>query len=192
MSCLLPQSGYKYSYKDYLQWSPEERWEIIQGVPYLMSPAPSTEHQSISARLVAQLVQFAMDKPCRVFHAPFDVRLPQGNEKDEDIDTVVQPDITVVCDSSKLDEKGLRGAPDLVVEILSLATAKKDLSEKFNLYEKNGVREYWVVFPKEKALDIYHLNEEGVYDKTGNYFAGDIMKCDIFPGLEIDLAKVFA
>lgn len=192
MPSMVPKSSDKYTYGDYLQWQQDERWEIIHGVPYLMSPAPSTEHQSISAMLVAKLVQFAANKPCRIFHAPFDVRLPRKNENDEEIDTVVQPDISVICNPNKLDEKGCKGAPDLVVEILSLSTAKKDLSEKFDLYEKSGVREYWVVFPKEKAMEVYHLNEEGIYEKTGTYIASDIMKCDIFPGLEIDLEKVFA
>jgi len=192
MSMSAPKPNRKYTYGDYLKWPDEERWEIIDGVPYDMSPAPSTEHQRISTRLLGQLIPFAANKPCNIFHAPFDVRLPRGNEKDEEIDTVVQPDICVICDPAKIDARGCKGAPDLVVEILSHATAKKDLSEKFNLYEKCGVKEYWVVFPKEKVLDVYHLNDENIYEKTGAYFATDIMECGLFPGLTINLGTVFA
>ncbi|WP_054693743.1 Uma2 family endonuclease [Syntrophomonas palmitatica] len=192
MSMSAPRPGRKYTYGDYLKWPDEERWEIIDGVPYEMSPAPSTEHQRVSTQLLGQLIPFAANKPCNIFHAPFDVRLPWGNEKDEEIDTVVQPDICVICDPAKIDARGCKGAPDLVIEILSHATAKKDLSEKYNLYEKCGVREYWVVFPKEKVLDVYHLNDNGIYDKTGTYFDSDIMECELFPGLAIKLEDVFA
>lgn len=192
MAMSSPKPDRKYTYDDYLHWPDEERWEIINGVPYDMSPAPSTEHQTISTQLLGQLITFAANKPCRVFHAPFDVRLPRGNEKDEEIDTVVQPDICVICDPARLDTRGCKGAPDLVVEIISPATAKKDLAEKFNLYEKSGVKEYWVVFPKDQVINVYHLNEASVYDKTGSFSAADTLPCELFPGLEIDLARVFA
>lgn len=192
MSVLSPKPEKKYTYSDYLQWLEEERWEIINGMPYLMSPAPSTEHQRISTRLVAALEQFAGDRSCSIFHAPFDVRLPRQNEPDENIDTVVQPDIVVVCDRNKLDSRGCKGAPDLVVEIISLSTAKKDLNEKFNLYERSGVREYWVVWPNFQAIDIYHLNDEGKYEKTTSYVPGDILNTELFPGLEIIVEKIFA
>jgi len=192
MSMSSPQPDRKYTYGDYLHWPDEERWEIIDGVPYDMSPAPSTDHQIISIQLLGQLIAFATNKSCRVFHAPFDVRLPRGNESDDEINTVVQPDICVICDPAKLDARGCKGAPDLVVEIISPATAKKDLAEKFSLYEKSGVKEYWVVFPKDQVLNVYHLNETRVYDKTGAYSAADNLPCELFPGLEINLARVFA
>ena len=192
MSISSPKPDRKYTYGDYLHWPDEERWEIINGVPYDMSPAPSTEHQNISAQLLGQLIAFAANKSCRVFHAPFDVRLPRRKEKDEEIDTVVQPDLCVICDPTRLDAQGCKGAPDLVVEIISPATAKKDLAEKYNLYEKSGVKEYWVVFPKDKVLQVYHLNDKDIYEKTGTYYADDTLPCELFPGLEIDLARVFA
>ena len=180
-----------YTYADYLEWPDDERWEIIEGAPYNMSPAPGTEHQQILVALLLPLANYFKDRNCQVFPAPFDVRLPRGDEKDEEISTVVQPDITVVFDSSKLDKKGCKGVPDIVVEILSHSTAKKDLSEKFNLYEKNGVQEYWIIFPWEKAIDIYYLNQDKRYEKTTTYFARNILTSDLFPNLEIDLAQVF-
>ncbi|MDD3269795.1 MAG: Uma2 family endonuclease [Syntrophomonadaceae bacterium] len=192
MSILSPESSTNYTYSDYLKWPEEERWEIINGVPYLMSPAPSTEHQRISTRLIAQLELFAADKPCSIFHAPFDVRLPRQDEPDEDVNTVVQPDIVVVCDQNKLDSRGCKGAPDLLVEIISLSTAKKDLNEKFNLYERSGVREYWIVWPNFQAIDIYHLNEQGKYEKIASFSPGDTLSSKLIPGLDIKVERVFA
>ena len=101
-----------YTYRDYLGWPDAERWELIRGEPWLMSPAPSPVHQTISTELVTQIALHLRNRPCRVFHAPFDVRLPKGDEADESVDTVVQPDIAIVCDEGKLDEHGCRGAPD--------------------------------------------------------------------------------
>ena len=181
----------KYSYADYLNWPDEERWEIIAGVPYLMTPAPLTEHQEVSMALLLQLGAFFQNKSCKVFHAPFDVRLAALDAKDESIENVVQPDIVVICDQSKLDKRGCKGAPDMVIEILSQATAKKDLNEKFNLYERSGIKEYWVVFPSDQALDIYALDEDGKYQKKASFFRDDILKTELFPGLEIDMKDVF-
>ncbi len=181
----------RYTYADYLSWPDGERWEIIAGEPYSMSPAPSRQHQQILGALFAKFYYYLEDKACRVYPAPFDVRLFQENDKHDEIDTVVQPDIVVVCDDKKLDDKGCKGAPDLIIEIISQSTAKKDLNEKFNLYERCGVKEYWVVFPWEKAVDIYRLNQNKRYEKTSTYFAGDALNSALFPGLEIDLAQVF-
>jgi len=181
----------KYKYGDYLKWPEEERWEIINGIPYLMSPAPSRGHQRISIKLSYQFEDYLKDKSCEVYVSPFDVRLPVGEEKDEEIETVVQPDIVVVCDLDKLDDRGCKGAPDIIVEILSPATAKKDLNEKFNLYEQVGVREYWVVFPLEKVVDVYQLNANNKYEKSGSYFHTDKVKTGVIDGLEIDLSLVF-
>jgi Uma2 family endonuclease len=180
-----------YTYAEYLHWPNDERWEIIDGEPYLMSPAPLTEHQRILRELVIQLGQFLRNKPCQVFPAPFDVRLPRGEENDNEIDTVVQPDIVVVCDPAKIDKRGCKGAPDLVIEILSYSTAKKDLNEKFNLYERVGVKEYWVVFPGEAVIEIYQLDENMKYSKTGTYQDNDHIKLGILPELDIDLGLVF-
>lgn len=191
MSISSPKPDKKYTYADYLQWPDEERWELIDGVPYDMSPAPSTKHQAISMELGGQLWSFFHDKECRVFAAPFDIRLPQGEEKDEDIENVVQPDLSVICDRRKLDERGCKGAPNLVIEIISPSTAKKELNEKFNLYERSRVPEYWVVFPEFNVIVVYSLDSEGKYQKTGDYAAGQILNSELFPGLEINLEDVF-
>jgi Uma2 family endonuclease len=180
------------TYADYLTWPDDERWEIINGVPSLMGPAPFTEHQRILRELFVPLALYFKDKQCQIFPAPFDVRLPQGDEKDKEISTVVQPDIVVICDQNKLDEKGCKGAPDLVIEILSSSTAKKDLNEKFNLYERSGVLQYWVVFPKFRVIDIYSLDETGLYEKTRSFSTGEQISSELFPGLEIDLDVVFS
>ena len=133
----------RYTYADYMAWEDGERWEIIEGVPYLMSPAPTWVHQGISGELFLQIATFLKGKPCKVYAAPFDVRLfPADDDSD---DTVVQPDIVVVCDRSKLDRSGCRGAPDMLVEILSPSTARHDQLVKLQLYKKAGVREYWIV-----------------------------------------------
>ncbi|MBI4778088.1 Uma2 family endonuclease [Candidatus Desantisbacteria bacterium] len=130
----------RFTYGDYLKWPDEERWELIDGVAYDMSPAPSRRHQEVVGELFRQFATYLLGKSCKVYVAPFDVRLPECDEADEDIITVVQPDIIVVCDRDKLDDKGGRGAPDIVIEILSPWTAKKDLRTKYNLYERHRVR----------------------------------------------------
>lgn len=190
----LPSSkpGKKFTYSDYLKWDDGLRWELIEGVPYLMSPAPNREHQRILVQLLTQLNVYLQDKNCEVYPAPFEVRLPAEDEKDEDIITVVQPDITVICDRDKLDDRGCKGAPDLIIEILSPATAKKDLHEKFDLYEKHKVKEYWTVFPLDKVIDIYQLNDNGKYEKTGTYFKNDQIPVSLFADFSIELRRVFS
>ncbi len=191
MSMPSSKLGVKYTYSDYLKWPEGERWELIDGVPYLMSPGPSIEHQGISGEIFRQFANYLFDKTCNVFTAPLDIRIPAADEKDEDINTVVQPDIVVLCDKGKLDKKGYRGAPVLVVEILSPSTTKKDLSEKYALYERSGVKEYWVVFPRDQVLDVYLLDEEGKYQKDASYEKDGRVKPSIFEDLEIDLNLVF-
>ena len=131
-----------YTYGDYLRWDDGERWELIDGVAYNMTPAPNRRHQAILRELSYQFTAFLAGKPCEVYFSPFDVRLPEHNEKDEEVTTVVQPDLVVICDPDKLDDRGCRGAPDLVNEILSPSTSRKDMKTKLELYEKRGVREY--------------------------------------------------
>lgn len=191
MSMSFPKSDKKYSYADYLNWPDGERWEIIDGIPYDMSPAPSTKHQLITLELGRQFANYLLDKECRAIIAPFDIRIPSGDEKDEDIQTVVQPDIVVICDRSKLDDKGYRGAPGLIIEILSPSTSKKDLQEKYRLYERSGVKEYWVVFPREELVEVYQITNEMRYLKTGTYQIDDRITVGILPELEIDLGLVF-
>lgn len=160
---LAPQE--RYAYRHYRTWPDSERWELIEGRAWAMSPAPARRHQKISGRLLSQLLILLEGEKCEAYSAPFDVLLPEGDEADDDVACVVQPDILVICDKSKLRDYGARGAPDLVVEILSPSTSRKDLNEKFRLYEKHGVREYWIVDPVGKWLCVYCLGAEGRYDE---------------------------
>lgn len=182
-----------YSYADYLTWQFEERVELIKGRLFKMSPSPSVRHQEVSANMFFELRKQLDSNPCKIFSAPFDVRLPRANEDSETSLSVVQPDICVICDLSKLDEKGCVGAPDLVVEILSPSTSRKDTRDKFELYQEAGVKEYWIVHPYEKTLIINRLNTDGLYETAGRLLGeGDQAESKVFKGLEVDLEKVFA
>ena len=145
----------RFTYKDYLSWPEEERYEIIEGEAYSMTPAPGREHQKICMELILQFGNFLRDKPCELYTAPFDVRLKSGKEKEDNISTVVQPDISVICDKKKLDDKGCLGAPDLIIEIISPSTASRDFKEKLDLYDKHGVKEYWIVDPATKIVMVF-------------------------------------
>jgi len=182
----LPDESQLYTYADYCGWGDEERWELIDGIPFAMAPAPSTAHQSISSVLHGKLFAFLEGKPCKVFHAPFDVRLNSAGEDD----TVVQPDIVVVCDTSKLDEKGCNGAPDMVIEILSPSTAKKDRVTKFNKYQQAGVREYWLVDPDSKTLSTHVLTDGGYITRA--YGEEDSAYVSVLKGCEISMPDIFA
>ena len=182
----------KYSYGDYSAWPEEERWELIEGVPFAMSPAPTREHQKLFRKIFVPIANYLENKSCEVYGAPFDVRLPEKNERDEEVVTVVQPDILVVCDEKKLDKKGCRGAPDLIIEIISPGTAYKDAQIKLNLYEKHGVKEYWMVYPEEKIIMVFSLNSENKYGKPETYSIENTLKTNILPGFELNLATVFA
>ena len=160
---LTPQE--RFTYRNYRTWPDDERWELIDGHAWAMSPAPRRRHQEVSGRLFIDIGVFLKGKLCKVFEAPFDVLLPEGSEPDDEVDTVVQPDIAVVCDLSRLTERGARGAPDLVVEILSPSTSRKDQREKFDRYERAGVREYWVVDPAGQWLCVYRLGAGGLFDE---------------------------
>jgi Uma2 family endonuclease len=182
-----------YTYADYLTWMDDKRRELINGVVYLMS-APTRFHAGISTALQSIFYWFIKKRKgeCKVYHSPFDVRLPiNGKTADNEIYTVVQPDICIVCDPKKLDDKGCIGAPDLIVEVQSPSTAKKDLNEKFFLYEETGVKEYWVVYPKEKALTVFLLQENGKYNAGTTYEYESKVPVSIFKGLEIDLKELF-
>ncbi len=183
----------RFTYADYLSWSDEERWELIDGVAYSMSPAPSRMHQKLSAALFNQIFNYLKGKTCETYSAPFDVRLPETPKvPDEQIETVVQPDIVVICDPDKLDDKGCKGAPDLIVEILSPSTAEHDLKDKFYLYQRVGVREYWIVNQTDKTLMVFKLNSVGEYGRPEMYGSRDIVVVPLLGDLEIDLAEVFA
>jgi Uma2 family endonuclease len=182
----------RFTYGDYVTWDDGERWELIDGVPYNMSPAPRVRHQQILVDLIRQFASWLIDKQCQVFAAPFDVRLPEANESDDLVKTVVQPDLVVICDKGKLDEAGCRGAPDLVVEILSPSTVQKDLKIKFARYERAGVLEYWIVDPAGKTVQAFTLGPDGRYGRPQVFVDGDQAPVDILPEMVIDLGAVFS
>ena len=184
----LPDKCESYTYEDYLHWPEEERWEIIAGVPYDMSPAPSRFHQYILFDISGQIRDFLKDKPCQAYQAPFDVRIPN---EDGIYDNVVQPDISVICDKHKLDDAGCIGAPDLVIEILSPATASRDVKEKFNLYERAGVKEYWIVDPHDKVVFVFALEDNRQYGKPRIFSSDDTIDSAVIVGMVIDLGPVF-
>jgi len=180
-----------YTYGDYLNWDDDERWELIDGAAYNMTPAPSRRHQDISGELFRQFATYLLDKRCQVYASPFDVRLPEGDEADEDILTVVQPDISVICDSHKLDDAGCIGAPDLIAEILSPSTSRKDHKEKFVRYERAGVKEYWLVDPLANTVTVFKLDLGNRYGRPDVYGDNEKIVVGILPDLEIDLPLVF-
>jgi Uma2 family endonuclease len=183
----------RYSFADYLTWFDDKRRELIDGFINLMTPAPSRIHQKILGDLYFHFKQFLNKKKCEIYIAPFDVRFPSQKDEvsDDKIHTVVQPDICIVCDQSKLDDRGCLGAPDLIVEIISLSTVKKDIDDKFKLYEKNGVREYWIVQPNDETLTAFFL-ENGKYQHKGMFTKGSKVPVMIFDSkLSVDLDDVF-
>ena len=181
----------QFTYGDYRTWPDNERWELIDGVAYDMSPAPSRSHQDICGELFFQFRSQLAGRTCRAYLAPFDVRLPQSDEADDDIDTVVQPDIVVVCDRNKLDDKGCKGAPDLVIEILSPYTAHKDLNEKFRLYERVGVKEYWIVHPLDRTVMVFRRDGDS-FGHPAMFAGDDSIPVPMFGELIIDLKQVFS
>lgn len=153
-----------HTYGDYLSWPEDVRYELIDGVAYMMSPAPGLQHQELAGGIYAQLRQQLGNGPCRPFIAPIDVLLPKGNEADEQVESIVQPDVLVVCDPARLSERGVRGAPDFIVEVSSPSTASHDHSLKRRLYERTGVKEFWLVHPVDRIVTIYRL-QSGEYAK---------------------------
>jgi len=182
-------NGY-YTITDYMTWRFPERVELLLGKIFKMSPAPSTRHQEISSQLHIMIGMFLLEKSCKVFSAPFDVKLPVSLTKDK-VDTVVQPDISVVCDLSKLDEQGCNGAPDIVIEILSPGNAKKEMKDKYDLYEQSGVAEYWIVDPVYKTIRKYLLNDMGAYTPVSALTTDDILESSVLKGFQLSLAKLF-
>ena len=192
MGLALQKDTGKFTYADYLLWDDSERWEIIDGEAYNMTPAPNTTHQLILGELFIQLKTQLKEKSCQVISAPFDVRLPLGKEKDEDIENIVQPDIIIVCDAKKLDKKGCMGAPDMIIEILSPSTSRKDRRTKFFLYERVGVKEYWMVSPDDKLVEVFRLSPVGKYGRPDIYCETDIVRLSIIKEITIDLNAVFS
>lgn len=156
-----------------------------------MSPAPSRAHQAILGELFALFREWLKDKPCQVYIAPFDVLLPSHRDQsEEEVDTVVQPDLSVFCHPERLTDAGARGAPDVVVEVLSPWTSKKDLNDKFSLYERHGVREYWVVDPAG-SVQVYRLNGTGRYDDPEIVVKTGSVASAVLEGLQVDVAGLF-
>lgn len=184
-----PKIEQRYSYADFQTWDESERWEIIDGVPY-MQATPLRIHQEILVAILIQIANYLTGKPCKVYPAPFCVRL-DIEKNDKDVRNVVEPDITIVCDKSKLDEKGCVGAPDMIVEILSPSSGKNDKLIKFNKYEKAGVKSYWLVEPDQKLVSVFTLQPDGKYGRPDIYTDDDKVALSIFPDFEIDLESVF-
>ena len=182
--------GMEYTYADYLKFEFEEMVELIRGKIFKMSPAPRSYHQEISANLHLLIGNFFKERPCKVFYAPFDVVLPIERKTKNKSTTVVQPDICVICDLSIMDEMGCFGAPDLVIEIISPSTSKKDMNDKYSVYEEAGVKEYWIVFPKDEVINCYVL-EGGKYNYAGAFSRGDEASPKIFPELKFSVDEVF-
>jgi Uma2 family endonuclease len=179
-----------YTYADYLRWTFEERVELIKGKIFPMS-APNRMHQELSMYLVLSIGNFLNGKQCKVYSAPFDVRLPRKSKDEQDIMTVLQPDICVVCDTSKLDYKGCLGAPELIVEILSPSNNVAEFKHKYEVYEEAGVLEYWVVSPQDKTFLVYTL-VDSKFVPTRTMVAGDVVHSSVLPGFTLDLADMFS
>lgn len=187
----IPAEKARYTFADVLEWENGEQAEIIDGEVTMMG-TPSSMHQEISVELTRQLANYLEGKQCRVYHAPFAVRLfERAGDAPEDVDTVVEPDLSVVCDKSKIDKRGCKGAPDLIIEILSPSSRRHDRLVKLNLYQRAGVREYWIVDPENRAVQVF-LQDGGFLHLQEDYGQGDIARVNVLEGCFIDLGKVFS
>jgi Uma2 family endonuclease len=186
-----PDPSLVYTYADYLKWNFEERLELFRGKIFKLS-APNTKHQVVTGSIYLSIGTFLKRQKCKPFIAPFDVRLPVKNrKKDNEVTTVVQPDICVVCDEVKVDARGCCGAPDLVIEVLLPGNTKKEVKLKYELYEEAGVTEYWVVYPEEETIVVFILNEQQKYKSAVFYAADDTIKSASVPGFNIKLNDIF-
>lgn len=179
----------EYTYADYLSWAEADRIQIIDGEAVVMQAAPSRKHQQVLTNLMLQLGNYLAGKNCKVYPAPFAVTLDEEGLPDDEIKTVVEPDITVICDPSKLTERGCSGAPDMIVEILSPTTARIDQIIKFNKYLQCGVKEYWIVDPETKVVLTYLL-QNGKYVASA-YGESRKVKVQVLSDCLIDLSKIF-
>lgn len=187
----LPMSQPKYTFADYLSWDERDRIEIIHGQPMTMQAAPSRKHQEISGAVFAQIHHYLEGKRCKVYAAPFAVRvLDDADTPDDSSDTVVEPDISVVCDGSKLDDHGCKGAPDMIAEVLSPSTARVDRFVKLNLYQRAGVKEYWIIDPVAQSVQVF-LHNGSHYDAAAYYSADDVAKVHVLQGCFVELSRVF-
>jgi Uma2 family endonuclease len=181
-----------YSYADYLLWQFQERVELIKGKIFEMSPAPSRKHQEVSRVLNRYLDRYFEHNSCGLYTAPFDVRLVNFKKSTDDtkVFTVVQPDLCVVCDREKLDDRGCLGSPDLVIEILSPGNSKKEMGIKFDLYEENGVKEYWIVNQSEKTILLYVLKDAKFIGLKPIVESGKL-ESPTFPDLKFPIKNIF-
>jgi Uma2 family endonuclease len=178
-----------YTYADYLKWDFEEIIELIKGKIFTKAAAPNRRHQAVSRNMVIHFGNYLENQLCKVYSAPFDVRLSKNPDHSK-TDSVVQPDICVICDLSKLDDKGCFGAPDLIVEILSPGNSRVEVQNKYTLYQEYGVREYWVLHPTDCTLLIYSLID-GKFQPSKLFTSGDRITSSVLPGFELDLEAVF-
>ena len=186
----LPAERERYTFADVLAWDENERAEIIDGEAVMMAP-PTTSHQLISGEIFRQMANYLEGKKCRAIPAPFAVRLfEKDGERPEDVDTMVEPDISIVCDQGKLDKHGCKGAPDMVVEILSPSTRRHDRIVKLGLYQRAGVREYWIVDPENRAVQVFTLTD-GLLLPHEDYGRENVAKVNVLDGCFIELSKVF-
>lgn len=180
----------RYSYADLLAWDDNTRYELYDGQPVALA-SPSNAHQLISGEIFRQIANYLVGKQCKVFSAPFDVRLfEEKDDTPDDVSMVVQPDLSIVCDSNKTDGHGCKGAPDMVVEVTSPSTARYDKLLKFNLYQRAGVREYWLVDPDTRTVSVYTL-EDGAYHAATAYGSDSSVRVGILDDCTIDLGTVF-
>jgi len=179
-----------YSYADYLSWNDGKQWQIIDGIPFCESPAPSRSHQTVSGNLIGILYQKLKGKKCRAFHAPFDVRFSNGEKNEFEIFNIVQPDISVYCSEKYLDDKGAFGPPDWVIEILSPSTESFDTLQKLLLYQRFGVKEYWIIDTRSKSI-ITNILNDGIYKEAHQYQYGEQITTKALKGLVIDTKAVF-
>lgn len=190
LSFLEPEAT--YSYADYLKWTFEERVELIRGKIFKMAAAPLRCHQAVLVSLSTEIQRYLKGQPCKLYVAPFDVRLTRKPDApDDEVESVVQPDLSIICDPSRLDERGCKGAPDLIAEILSPSTSKKDIEIKYGLYEESGVKEYLILFPGEGMLDQYVLNTSEKYELKHRYYRNESFSPQLFPDLRINLTEIF-
>ncbi len=184
----------RYSYADYHTWMDDVRRELHDGLIKLMTPAPSRQHQRVLSNLNGLFWFFLRKKKCEVYQAPSDVRFPKDRKslEDKQVYTVLQPDLYVVCDLTKLDDRGCLGAPDLVIEIVSPKNSKRDVKDKFDIYQQHGVREYWIVNPNDENVTVFVLDDNSKFQFVGMYAGNDKIPVNIFNGdLKIDLTEVF-
>ena len=182
----LNEDSFEYSYSDYMTWQFQERVEIIMGKIFPMS-APNTPHQSLSRELTVAFYPYFKEKTCTYFAAPIDVRLPVGKQGNT-FKTVVQPDLCVICDKSKIVTQGIIGAPDLVVEILSPSNRQIEMHEKFEAYQASLVREYWIMHPEEQWMMLYVLNDQMKFELHRKFENLSQLASVIFPDLVVDVA----